>query len=61
VGLHFGANDIDGTVVRERITHDAGGRTPEHIHQDELVRLIKKAGREPVERNTVYEEIRTWQ
>ena len=60
VGLRFGANDIDGTVVRERITHDAGGRTPEHIRQDELVRLIKKAGRVPVERNTVYEEIATW-
>ncbi len=60
LGLHFGANDIDGTVVRERITHDAGGQTPEYIQQDELVRLIKRAGRTPVERNTVYEEIRTW-
>ncbi|MBC8366179.1 aminofutalosine synthase MqnE [bacterium] len=61
LGLRFGANDIDGTVVRERITHDAGGTTPEHIRQEELVRLIKKAGRVPVERNTVYEEIALWQ
>ena len=60
LGLHFGANDIDGTVVRERITHDAGGQTPEHIHQDELVELIRRAGRIPVERNTVYEEVRVW-
>ncbi len=61
LGLRFGANDIDGTVVRERITHDAGGSTPEHIQQGELVRLIKLAGRVPVERNTVYEEIKVWQ
>lgn len=61
LGLCFGANDIDGTVVRERITHDAGGLTPEHIPQNELVRLISKAGRTPVERSTTYEEIRAWQ
>ena len=60
LGLRFGANDIDGTVVRERITHDAGGSTPEHMQQGELVRLIRKAGRVPVERDTVYEEIRVW-
>ncbi len=60
LGLCFGANDIDGTVVRERITHDAGGSTPEHIDQEQLVRLIKLAGRVPVERNTVYEEIKVW-
>lgn len=60
VALHFGANDIDGTVVRERITHEAGATTPEHLPQEELVRLIRRAGRVPVERNTLYEELRTW-
>jgi len=61
LGLRFGANDIDGTVLRERITHDAGGHTPEHMPQEELVRLIRRAGRVAVERNTIYEEIRVWQ
>jgi aminodeoxyfutalosine synthase len=61
VGLRFGANDLDGTVTRERITHDAGGRTPEHLPQEALVRLIQGAGRIPVERNTLYEEVRVWQ
>ncbi|MCC7390877.1 aminofutalosine synthase MqnE [Candidatus Sumerlaeota bacterium] len=53
----FGANDIDGTVVHEEIYHDAGATTPTGMTVTELKRLIRECGREPVLRNTVYEEI----
>lgn len=54
VSLHFGVNDIDGTVVEEKITHAAGADTEEAIAKDELIRLIYDAGRQPVERDTLY-------
>lgn len=53
----FGANDMDGTVVNEEIYHDAGARTPTGLTVEDLRRLIRECGREPVLRNTVYEEI----
>ena len=55
--LSFGANDIDGTVTEEKITHDAGTTAPECMNRDELVRLIQEAGYVPVQRTTTYEEI----
>ncbi len=55
VSLSFGVDDIDGTVSEEKITHSAGADTPESLTVDALVRLIKEAGRDPVERNTLYE------
>lgn len=54
ISLSFGVDDIDGTVVEERITHSAGAETEEHIPKEELIRLIKEAGRNPVERDTLY-------
>lgn len=54
VSLSFGADDMDGTVLEEKITHEAGALTPQGLALDELVRLIKEAGREPVERDTLY-------
>jgi len=56
VSLWFGADDLDGTVEEEKITHMAGAQTPEALPKEELVRLIKEAGREPVERDTLYRE-----
>ncbi len=53
----FGANDLDGTVVEEKIYHMAGARTPDMLTVEELKRLIKAVGREPVERTTTYEVI----
>ncbi len=50
--LSFGANDIDGTVTEEKITHDAGATTPFGVTRGELVRLIRDAGREPWQRDT---------
>lgn len=50
----FGADDLDGNVQEEKIYHMAGAETPQTLNTDELVRLIVNAGREPVERDTLY-------
>ncbi len=60
IALHYGANDIDGTVMEERITHAAGGTTPEYMPKERLIHLIKNAGRIPVERTTNYEIIKEY-
>ncbi|MGD8279164.1 MAG: aminofutalosine synthase MqnE [Gemmatimonadota bacterium] len=60
ISLHFGVDDLEGTVRRERIYHDAGAHTPEGMTLAEIVRLIKDAGKRPVERNVRYEEVREW-
>jgi aminodeoxyfutalosine synthase len=54
VALSYGADDIDGTVRHELIYHDAGATTPEALSVGEIRRLIVAAGREPVERDTLY-------
>ncbi len=58
VSLSFGADDIDGTVVHEKIYHDAGAETPQEITVADIRRLIEEAGRTPIERDTLYREIR---
>jgi aminodeoxyfutalosine synthase len=60
VALHFGANDVQGTVVRELIFHAAGATTETEQKIDELVRYVKEAGRVPVQRDTLYNELRRW-
>jgi aminodeoxyfutalosine synthase len=57
VALSFGADDLDGTVVHELIYHDAGAKTPEGMTVEQLRRLITEAGREPVERDTLYRRV----
>jgi len=57
IALRFGANDMDGTVVEEKIYHDAGATTAEFTPRGELERLIQAAGRVPVERDTLYNPI----
>ncbi|HXM99510.1 MAG TPA: aminofutalosine synthase MqnE [Candidatus Dormibacteraeota bacterium] len=57
IALRFGANDIDGTVVEEKIYHDAGATTSEFTSRSELERLIRAAGRIPVERDTLYRPV----
>jgi aminodeoxyfutalosine synthase len=52
--LWFGADDVDGTVQEEKIYHMAGAETPQTLTADELVRIIVNAGRDPVERDTLY-------
>src|SRR5262245_25525205 len=60
VGLSFGADDIDGTVTEEKIAHDAGAQTPQLLSVHDLVRLIREAGRRPVERDTVFNVVKEW-
>ena len=57
IALRFGADDIDGTVVEEKIYHDAGATTSQSMRRGELLRLIREAGREPMERDTLYRPV----
>ena len=57
IALRFGADDLDGTVIEEKIYHDAGATTPQGMRRQELVRLIREAGRRPVERDTLYRPV----
>ena len=57
VALRFGADDINGTVIREEITHAAGARTPQGLTTADLVDLIRGAGCQPAERDTLYRRI----
>jgi aminodeoxyfutalosine synthase len=52
--LWFGADDLDGTVQEEKIYHLAGSDAPQALGSAEIVRLIRAAGRTPVERDTLY-------
>jgi len=60
VALDFGSDDIEGTVVFERVYHDAGAETPMEMSVDDLVRLIRGAGKTPVERDSLYRTVRTF-
>lgn len=60
LSLLFGVDDIDGTVVEEKITHAAGAQTDQSISREELLELIFSTGRVPVERDTLYNVIRAY-
>jgi aminodeoxyfutalosine synthase len=60
VSLAFGVNDIDGTVVEEQIGHDAGADSPQQLSKEQLVGMIHKANKQPVERDTLYQELRVY-
>ena len=57
IAQRFGSDDIDGTIVEERIYHDAGATTSQNLRRGDLLRLIREAGREPVERDTLYRPV----
>jgi len=57
IAQRFGADDLDGTVVEEKIYHDAGATTSQGLRRNELLRLISEAGREPMERDTLYRPV----
>ncbi|MBI1750433.1 MAG: aminofutalosine synthase MqnE [Acidobacteria bacterium] len=57
IALRFGADDLDGTVIEEKIYHDAGATTEQFTPRAELERLIREAGRVPVERDTLYNPV----
>lgn len=54
ISLSFGVNDLDGTVTQEKITHMAGGDTSQAVRREELIHIIRQAGKIPVERDTLY-------
>ena len=60
VALDFGCDDLEGTVVYERVYHDAGAHTPMMMSYPEIVRFIKAAGKTPVERDSFYQPLRTF-
>jgi aminodeoxyfutalosine synthase len=60
MALRFGADDIDGTVVHETIYRSAGSRTPGAMTVNDLVRLIREAGRTPIERDTLYDVVKDY-
>ncbi len=57
LSLFFGVDDIDGTVIEERITHSAGAETSQSLTVSELEEMIREAGREPVRRDTLYNQL----
>jgi aminodeoxyfutalosine synthase len=58
IALAYGCDDVEGTVVYERVYHEAGAHTAMHMHYDQLVEMIRGAGKRPVERNSLYESVR---
>lgn len=58
VALHFGVNDIEGTVVREKIYHAVGAHTPQGMTLPQLLQLIRGAGKQPAERDSFYRVLR---
>jgi aminodeoxyfutalosine synthase len=60
VALHFGADDVNGTLEDERIQHLSGAKTPAGIARDQLFRMIRDAGKIPVERDAMYNVVRVW-
>lgn len=57
VALSHGADDLHGTIIEEHIFHMAGAKSPQMTAQNELIKAIREAGREPIQRNTFYEPI----
>jgi aminodeoxyfutalosine synthase len=60
LALKFGADDIDGTIIEERITRSAGGLTEGRLTAEQLVRLIVRAGKTPVERDSFYKKVKVF-
>ncbi len=60
LSLHFGVNDLEGTVVREKIYHEAGAHTAQAMSLDEILRIIRGAGRTPAERDSFYRVLRVF-
>jgi aminodeoxyfutalosine synthase len=60
VSLSFGVNDLEGTVVREKIYHEAGATTPQAMALDDILKLIRDAGKIPAERDSFYNILRTF-
>ncbi|HXH82127.1 MAG TPA: aminofutalosine synthase MqnE [Candidatus Tectomicrobia bacterium] len=60
LALHFGADDLNGTLEDERIQHLSGAQTPAGVAREQLFRMIRDAGKIPVERDALYNVIQVW-
>ncbi len=61
VALNYGANDLDGTLMQERVTHAAGAKTPLMLHRDKIRAIVTGAHKVPAERDTFYNLLRVYQ
>jgi aminodeoxyfutalosine synthase len=60
IALNFGADDVNGTLVDERIAHSAGAESPAGLAREQILRMIRDAGRVPVERDALYTVVQVW-
>ena len=60
IALNFGASDLDGTIGEERIAHAALAQSPVGLARERMLRLIRDAGKTPVERDALYNEINVY-
>src|SRR6185503_5520740 len=60
VALSYGADDLHGTIVEEKIFHMAGAHSPQQQTETAMIKAIREAGRTPVQRNTFYEPVKVW-
>ena len=60
IGLNFGADDLDGTIIKENIMHAAKAKSPGGLARDKMVYLIKEARKLPVERDALYNEVKVY-
>ena len=60
VALNYGADDVHGTIIEEKIFHMAGADSPQSQTEAKMVKAIREAGRTPVQRDTFYQPIREW-
>ena len=60
VALNYGANDVDGTLMEEKVTHAAGASTPTYLPKDRIIEIVKAAGKIPAERDTFYNILRVY-
>lgn len=58
ISLNYGVDDLDGTVIEEKIYHMAGAKTPQEQTAGELIKAIREAGRDPVQRDSLYQEVK---
>uniref|UniRef100_A0A7J3M377 CofH family radical SAM protein n=1 Tax=Archaeoglobus fulgidus TaxID=2234 RepID=A0A7J3M377_ARCFL len=61
VALSYGANDLDGTVVKEKIAHSAGAKTPSGLSVDRLIQIIRSAGKIPAERDAFFNVLKIYE
>ncbi len=61
VALSYGADDLHGTIVEEHIFRMAGGQAPQLQTEAQLVKAIREAGRQPVQRDTFYQPVKVWE